>query len=446
MKYNILLFVLLSCVYALTSQEWSFSGDIYAGGGTSTAIKYDLDGNESKDSAYFGEGTLTLSANNTLWYMSLYSEMNRDSIYQETQGKFSVALIRSSTSSYRMYTSYKNKNDITDSDNDHGIFSLYGETIQYFSDRLYLHAYTNVTGTAYKELKNELYDYRTVEGSMAFTYNDYMVRLNAEKQSYDKGSLTPDYLLKSLVVSASLYRDAFVSANALTYETKSYDFMTSDYASYQKIDITTRTGYRLSPTAMVYVLAGLLIHNEDAYEGVTGNYLDKRIGFEASVFSFPLTLICKYNRIDYETTDSESDKTNKNVYSVDLNWSYWNNQLSLYVSNAWELQKVEDIAETDYPEAKNSNYTNTTSCSFEYAWSEAFKSNIDVSAEIKKHFIEDEMNANYFLYSVKNTLEYMLSFTYSIRLEAMYTDASYETFSENDTKEVSVKTMVRYYF
>lgn len=446
MKQCILLLTLLLSINAIQAQSWSYSGDIYAGGGTSTAVKYDIDGNESKDSTYFGEGTLTLSANNTLWYMSLYSEMNRDVFYQETQGKFSLALVNSSAASYRMYTSYKNKNDITDSDNDHGVFSLYGETIQYFTDRFYFHAYTNYTGTAYKEQKNELYDYRSLEGSMALTYTDYALRITAEKQSYDTGSLTPDYMLTSMVLSASLYHDTIVSGNSLTYETKTYDFFTSDYTSYQKIDIATRSGYRLSPTAMVYILGGLLLHSEDVYEGVDGSYLEKRIGIEASVFSFPLTLICEYKRVDYETTSSEMDKTNKNVYTVDVNWSYWNNRLSLYLSNAWELQKVEDITESDYPEAKNSNYSNTSMGSFEYAWSDVFKSNVDVSTEIKKHFLEDEMNANYFMYSIKNIFEYVLSFSYSIRLETTYTQARYETFSENDTKELSIKTMVRYYF
>ncbi len=446
MKKIVLLLVVFITGHLLHAEEWTYSGEIYGGGGSKYSLKYDIDGEELKDSSFFGEGNLTLSANNGYWYTSLFSEITRDNFYQEMQAKLSCAIVDSDVGNYRVYTLYKNNNDITESDNDYASISVYAEGMKYFNESTSLHIYSSYSGTTYKERKNELFDYRTIAGSASLTYTDYNVRISSEKQLYDTGSLVPDFTTTSLVFSTSFYKDTFVSSNSLTYEIKNYDFVTSDYRSYAKIVLSTRTGYRMSSATMLYLLGSLTQQNEDADASGDGTNSLKKIGLEASIFSYPLSFIVQYGRQDYREVSTSADRLNKNIYSVDINWSYWTDRFTFFLSNVWELQKVEDIEATEYPEAKNSNYVDSTVCSVEYEWSESLRSAIDFSYEFKKHFLEDEMNANYFFYSVKKTFDYTLSFSYSLRAEATYSVSRYETFTENDTKELGLKTMIRYYF
>ncbi len=446
MKMLIITILMLIAVTGTAAEPWNLSGDIYLGGSGKYTMKSDFSGIEDNETSFFGEGSSSLSFDNGYWYGNFTADMNRDDFYNEASGKLSMALVDPSFGNYRTYISYKNKNDITDSDNDNGTASFYFEGMKYFNETFSVDAVSQYSQTKYKDLKNELYDYSTLTNSIGFVFSDYSLTVSTENQTYDTGSSIPDFSSYEIAAAANIYSEKFVSGSSVSYENKTYGFFTSDYRSYRYYEIATRTGYRAAAYCIPYLLFSYSSQSEDAFEGEIGNYSLWKAGAEIDAFAFPVVLTAQIGRQEYDMVSTSGNRLNKNIYSADINWSYWTNSLSFYIANQWEMQKVEDIAETDYPEAKNSNYVNTILVTAEYDWTDTISTSADFGFEVKKYFIEDELNANYFQYTGKLSVDYSLSFRYSLHVETGMTVNNFETFVENDTREINAKSYVRYYF
>ena len=457
MKTVLFAILLIGCTAVTAARGWSFNGDFYAGGGGRFSTYQGLDGEDANETSTFGEGALTLMYNNGFWYGSIFAEALRDEYYTEITGKASLAIADNAIGNYRFYMSYRNLDDITDLDNDSGTLSFYLEGMKYLNRDVSVNVFSHYSSTAYKHMMSMTPDYSNLMTSAALNYKDISVRLSTEKVSYAEGSLIPDSLDMKAQVYLNYYRNSILSYSSLSYQTKDYDFSDLTYRPYTRLDINTRTGYRLSSTFIPYLLGSYVKQNEEAVEyeesltnfSLDGSYTLWKIGAEINAFKYPMTLSAKIGRQEFDQENFEKlAYRNHNILSLQAGWSYWGEGHSITISDKWEQQTYDRTYFTEY-----------------YIWYDAFDAVVNnalliaeydlannVSTEFRlgmdsyDYSQEDYLHYNYKQYLIGFTSDYHFSSNYTLSVITEYITTAYESVPENDIHDITVKSFLKMSF
>ena len=440
MKRIFFLSLLLLFFSFFSYANMNFSGDLYLGGNGAYTLKKDLDGSNNSEFAGYLNSNLNLLLQSEKFFLSFYGELDRDNFYYEKDGKIALGFMNDTVGNSRFYFQYKDKDDITESDNDNREQIYYLENTKYFSDDFYFSVNGKFDFLKYKEMKNDLYNYNIISLGTIISYSDYSFSYSYEKEEYDDGP-TPGYKENSFVVDNSSYMNNFVLNNSLSYTIKKYDFVTEDYNDYNEFVVYLKDGYRILPNFIPYLFSNLTLHNE---KDNIGDFTSYEIGMEINMFKYPLVLSGSFERKDY--LHEMSSRISYNKYKASLNWSIWSDSFSFYIEDSAELQKLEDIKSTEFPEPKNNNYLNTTSLVLSFDISRRYSVNFNGAYEFKRYFVEDEMNANYNQINISLEFVYNLLFKYKWNTKLEYVGTTYETYDENDTTELTLFSAIQYSF
>ncbi len=418
----------------------ALDGTVSLGGGYDSSFRKEIDGSEIREESGYAQGSLSLTLLQGESQWGLYADMSRDDFYDEKEGRLSYTGIHSFWGNFYGALNYIDRDDITETDNNSSTFSLYLSSVRYRPNGGYWSGDLTFEQTGYSREETGLSDYTGFSGNIAAGLGDIYLSLRGERRDY-KGEVTPDYTGADLMASGYFYPGLWVINSTASFSHRTYAFSTEEMDDYNRGDLSLRLGYKTAPSFTPFLLGDLSLYREDL--GL-GDYLQWEGGIELNFFENPLTLIIKTGNKSFER-ESES-RLSYSYYMAEGSWSVWTGPWTFYVGNNWELQKIEDLASTTYPEAKNSNFINNLYGEVSRSLGRALTISSDFSYEWKQYFIEDEMNADYTQYDLSLGLRYNLFFKYIFSLEGAYTSIQYPSFSENDNRKWTVTTSMEYSF
>jgi|GEM_PF-1992112 hypothetical protein len=438
-KGNPVLFVMLLFL-ALGAPLWALDGTVTLGGGYDSAFRKEIDGSEVRENTGYAQGSLSLTLIQGESRWGLYADMSRDDFYDEKEGRLSYTGSHSFWGDLYAALSYIDRDDITETDNNSSTFSLYLSSVHYRTSGGYWGGDMTFEQTGYSREETGLSDYSSLTGNISAGLGDIYLSLRGERRDY-KGDVTPDYTGADLMASGYFYPGLWVINTTASLSHRTYSFSTEEMDDYNRGDMSLRLGYKTAPFFTPFLLGDISVYREDLG---WGDYLQWEGGIELDFFQNPLTLIIKTGNKSFEQ-ESES-RLSYSYYMAEGSWSFWAGPWSLYVGDNWELQKIDDLASTTYPEAKNSNYINNLYGEISRSLGRALTISGDFSYEWKEYFIEDEMNADYTQYDLSLGVRYNLFFKYIFSLEGAYSSIRYPSFSDNDNRKWTVTSSMEYSF
>jgi len=434
------LFMVFIVLTVLAPVVPALDGSITAGGGYDSVFREEIDGTEIEEMSAYAQGGLTLNwaRGESLW--AVYAEMRRDDFYDEASGRLSYTGNHTFWGNLYTALSYIKRDDITETDNNNATFQFFLSSTRYREKRGYWSGSISYDYSNYSREELGLSDYHHFNGRVSAGLGDIYLSLQGERRDY-KGDVTPDYTSADFLINGYFYPGSWVLNTSGGLSHRSYAFSTEELDDYYRGDMSLRAGYKISSSLTPFLLGEVVLYREK--EGL-GDYLQWEGGMEWNFFANPLTLIFKTGKKAF-VEDSES-RLSYSYYVAEGSWSIWSGPWSLYIGNMWELQKIEDLAHTTYPEAKNSNYINSLYGEISRELGRSLTLNCDISYEWKEFFIEDEMNANYNQADISFGAHYNLLFKYIFSVEGGYRIIEYPAFPENDSKRWGVSASLEYGF
>ena len=438
-RVKVILFAALLFLAAGESLR-ALDGTVSLGGGYDSTFRKEIDGSEVRQGSGYAQGSLALTFMQGENQWGFYADMSRDDFYDEVEGRLSYTAMHPFWGNLYAALAYVNRDDITETDNNSSTISFILSSVHYRETGGYWSGDLTFEQTGYSREETGLSDYSSFTGNVSAGLGNLYLSLRGERRDY-KGDVTPDYTGADLMASGYFYPGLWVINTTASVSHRTYAFSTEEMDDYNMGDFSLRLGYKTSPSFTPFLLGDISLYREDL--GL-GDYLQWDGGIEFNFFEKPLTLIIKTGNKSFER-ESES-RLSYSYYLAEASWSAWFGPWSFYIGNNWELQKIDDLASTTYPEAKNSNYINNFYGEISRSLSRAFTVSGDFSYEWKEYFIEDEMNADYTQYDLSLELRYNLFFKYIFSLEGAYTSIQYPSFSENDNRKWTVTSSMEYSF
>ncbi len=432
--------ILLLLVCGLLPLHGAVTGYVYLGGGYDRSRSNEIDGTEVIDDSGYAEATVSLTYQREQGFWSLFGYVNRDDFYYEKSGRLSYGQYDTFMGNVSAYVSYSDLDDITESDNDNGRLSAYVQSVKYVTDEVYMGFDAAWDHVDYRDEAAGLYDYDDLSVSANAGLGDLYVNLKGTDRSIADGE-TPGYFEYSADVYGYFYPgDAIINVSAGA-DIKNYAFTTADYDDYSQKDVSLKLGHKLGESFVPYISGEYSMYDE---KDNPGDYRQWEAGLEIEMFRYPLSISVRTGRKDFD--EESENRLSYGLYKLEGYWNFWAGPLSLYLGDNWELQKIDDVTATEFPEAKNSNFINDVYAEVSLDISRTLSFGVDLSYQWREFFIEDEMNANYTQFVTGIEIDYNLFFRYVWNIKAEVADTRYETYTENDGKKYSLKSMLQYSF
>lgn len=440
MKKVYFLAVFYIIITSLIFGKWNFSGELSFGGEAALKEYRDIYGNSFNEQDYFGEGELFLNFNQENKNISFNIWTNVDEYYNEREMRLNYNIDNSFLGNLNLGIMAGDMDDITENDDDSNNYEGNIYSTYYFNDNSYLIMDGDIYFYKYKKYNPDLQNYYNSSFSTTMVINDFDFNINVKNHDYEEGNV-PDDFEYNFSAGYNLYKKDYIINSYISLSKKDYLHSTEDYSNYNNYSIQLRSGYSFMDGLVLYYLGEYSLEEADFK---INSYNQWNSGIEMNIFENPIVISAIYGQKRYKK-ESES-RTSYDNYNIDLNWSYWLEKFSIYISNLFELQKIKDISTTEYPEAKNSNYFNSSNILLSYNFSRKFAANLEGFFEIAKYYIEDEMNSNYKQYNSSIGFTYNFYYKYILKLDLEYDVVRYETYKENNENRFGISTSVSYSF